>query len=297
MPRHCCGRWWAQASTRASEPGHVRDALRRRPRPGAGDAWCARAVRGRRHRRRADGYARMAGRPAAVLLHLGPGLGNGLANLHNARKGYVPVVNIVGDRDLPQAVRRPARVRHRDGGPQRVVVGADLAVDRAALGRCRRSGGRGVGPPGQVATLILPADVSMERRRRRRLPVPPTGRSAVDADTVEAVAKLLRSGEPVGLFLGGAALGESEPCWPPPGSAPRPAPSCSPRRSRPGSSGAAGCRRSSGWRTWPSSRRCSSPARHLVVVDSKAPVVLRLPRQGGLPRARRLGARAGRTGR
>src|SRR5438477_11946585 len=45
----------------------------------------------------ADGYARMADRPAAALLHLGPGLGNGLANLHNARKGKVPVVNIVGD--------------------------------------------------------------------------------------------------------------------------------------------------------------------------------------------------------
>ena len=45
----------------------------------------------------ADGYARMTGRPAATLLHLGPGLGNGLANLHNARKGHVPVVNIVGD--------------------------------------------------------------------------------------------------------------------------------------------------------------------------------------------------------
>src|SRR5690349_12280190 len=45
----------------------------------------------------ADGYARMAGKPASVLLHLGPGLGNGLANLHNARKGRVPVVNVVGD--------------------------------------------------------------------------------------------------------------------------------------------------------------------------------------------------------
>src|SRR5699024_8688889 len=45
----------------------------------------------------ADGYGRMADKPAAVLLHLGPGLGNGLANLHNARKGFTPVVNIVGD--------------------------------------------------------------------------------------------------------------------------------------------------------------------------------------------------------
>src|SRR5215207_8473851 len=45
----------------------------------------------------ADGYARMTGRPAATLLHLGPGLGNGLANLHNARRAHTPVVNIVGD--------------------------------------------------------------------------------------------------------------------------------------------------------------------------------------------------------
>ncbi|MBV8462238.1 MAG: acetolactate synthase large subunit, partial [Acidimicrobiales bacterium] len=49
----------------------------------------------------ADGYARMAGRPAATLLHLGPGLGNGLANLHNARRARSPVVNIVGDHAVP----------------------------------------------------------------------------------------------------------------------------------------------------------------------------------------------------
>src|ERR1700712_1170595 len=45
----------------------------------------------------ADGYARMSGRPAATLLHLGPGLGNGLANLHNARRGKAPLLNVVGD--------------------------------------------------------------------------------------------------------------------------------------------------------------------------------------------------------
>ena len=45
----------------------------------------------------ADGYARMARKPASTLLHLGPGLGNALANIHNAKKGHVPMVNIVGD--------------------------------------------------------------------------------------------------------------------------------------------------------------------------------------------------------
>ncbi|HET8929333.1 MAG TPA: thiamine pyrophosphate-binding protein, partial [Acidimicrobiales bacterium] len=49
----------------------------------------------------ADGYARVAGRPAATLLHLGPGMGNGWANLHNARRAHTPVVNIVGDHALP----------------------------------------------------------------------------------------------------------------------------------------------------------------------------------------------------
>ena len=70
----------------------------------------------------ADGYGRMAGRPAATLLHLGPGLGNGVANLHNARRAHTPVVNIVGDHaTYHKALRRAARVRHRDGGPQRVA--------------------------------------------------------------------------------------------------------------------------------------------------------------------------------
>jgi acetolactate synthase-1/2/3 large subunit len=62
----------------------------------------------------ADGYARMTGKPAATLLHLGPGLGNALANFHNARKARSPVVNIVGDHatahktfDAAQGPRKP----------------------------------------------------------------------------------------------------------------------------------------------------------------------------------------------
>ena len=110
----------------------------------------------------ADGYARMADQPAATLLHLGPGLGNGLANLHNARKAFTPVVNIVGDHatyhkqydaqlesDIETVARNVStldpRVRqHRRPWPR------DAADAVAAA----------IGPPGQVATLILPADVS-----------------------------------------------------------------------------------------------------------------------------------------
>ena len=77
----------------------------------------------------ADGYGRMTGTPAATLLHLGPGLGNGIANLHNARRARTPIVNIVGDHaTYHHAVRRAAQVRHRHARPQR--VGLDPGHDR-----------------------------------------------------------------------------------------------------------------------------------------------------------------------
>ena len=158
----------------------------------------------------ADGYARMAGRPAATLLHLGPGLGNGLANLHNARKGHVPVVNIVGDHatyhkqydaqlesDIETVARNvSAWIRRSDATAE---VGRDAAETVAAA----------VGPPGGVATLILPADVSWSAGGAVAEPAGPA-RAAVPAETdvVDAVAKALRSGEPVGLLLGGTALRE-----------------------------------------------------------------------------------------
>jgi acetolactate synthase I/II/III large subunit len=157
----------------------------------------------------ADGYARMAGRPAATLLHLGPGLGNGLANLHNARKGKVPIVNIVGDHatyhkqydaqlesDIETVARNVSPWIRWSQSPADVGRDAAEAVAAAA------------GPPGAVATLILPADVSWLDGGEAAAPVPARGRGAVDPEVVEGVAKALRSGEPVGLFLGGSALRE-----------------------------------------------------------------------------------------
>jgi acetolactate synthase-1/2/3 large subunit len=120
----------------------------------------------------ADGFARMTGHPAAVLLHLGPGLGNGLANLHNARKGAVPVVNIVGDHatyhkqydaqlesDIETVARNcsPGWVRR---AASTASVGSDAAEAVAAA----------LGPPGQIATLILPARRGRSRRRRAGAP-------------------------------------------------------------------------------------------------------------------------------
>jgi acetolactate synthase-1/2/3 large subunit len=156
----------------------------------------------------ADGYGRMAGRPAATLLHLGPGLGNGLANLHNARRARTPVLNLVGDHatyhkkfDAPlesdiESIARavsPGFVRWA-GTPQTVGSDAVEAV-RAALG-----------PPGQVATLVVPADVAWGPGGVVAGPLPETPRPTVDADRVVEVAAALRTGEPALLLLGAAAL-------------------------------------------------------------------------------------------
>ncbi len=156
----------------------------------------------------ADGYARMADKPAATLLHLGCGLGNGLANLHNARKGRVPVLNIVGDHATTH-VRYDAQLQSdietvaRNVSPGFVRTSqrtADLchdAVDAIAAAR---------GLPGQVATLILPADVSWGDGA---VPAPPPvlpRPQAADEASVQAIAQVIRSGARCAFLLGGRAL-------------------------------------------------------------------------------------------
>jgi len=109
----------------------------------------------------ADGYGRMAGRPAATLLHLGPGLANGLANLHNARRAHTPLLAIVGDHatyhkrfDAPLESDIDALAGAVSGWVRRTTRSADAPADALdAVAAALR-------PPGEVATLILPADVT-----------------------------------------------------------------------------------------------------------------------------------------
>ncbi|MDQ1493238.1 MAG: acetolactate synthase large subunit, partial [Actinomycetota bacterium] len=154
----------------------------------------------------ADGYGRIAGKPAATLLHLGPGLGNGLANLHNARRAHTPVVNVVGDHatyhkqyDAPlqsdiEAVAGSLQGWVRCSGST-AEVGADAAAAVAAA----------QGHPGRVATLILPADVSWGDGGVAVGPVPLPVLPVVAETTVKAMAEILRTGEPVALLAGGPA--------------------------------------------------------------------------------------------
>jgi acetolactate synthase I/II/III large subunit len=159
-----------------------------------------------------DGYARMSGAPAAALLHLGPGLGNGLANLHNARRGRVPVVVIVGDHatyhkqyDAPLESDIETVARNVSTFVRRSVKTGELGSDAA------EAVAAAIGPPGQVSTLILPADVSwadggvpVAGLPRSTLP------SSIDGSRVAAAAAALRGSRPVGILIGGrACLAES----------------------------------------------------------------------------------------
>jgi len=151
----------------------------------------------------ADGYARMTGRPAATLLHLGPGLANGLANLHNARKARSPVVNIVGEHST-QHQRYDAPLSADIAGLARPVSGWVRAVnDAAEIGAAAAEAVAAANePPGQVATLIVAADVSWSPA------VPAAGRVAEarrarpdDAAICRAVESLRRPG--TAILLGG----------------------------------------------------------------------------------------------
>ncbi|GJD44943.1 Putative acetolactate synthase large subunit IlvX [Methylobacterium cerastii] len=155
----------------------------------------------------ADGYARMADKPASTLLHLGPGLANGLANLHNARRARSPIVNIVGEHatyhrihDAPltsniEGFARPVSAWLRMGTTAEAIAadGADaIAAARTA--------------PGRIATLILPADTAWN---------PGTGVAPVPAiperaragdDALKRAVAALASGAPVVLHLSDRAV-------------------------------------------------------------------------------------------
>jgi acetolactate synthase I/II/III large subunit len=154
----------------------------------------------------ADGYGRMTGRPAATLLHLGPGLANGLANLHNARRAQTPLLNVVGDHalshkrfDAPLESDIDSLARPVSRWVRRSARSADVAADAAA------GVAAALGPPGGVATLILPADVSWSDGAEPAPPVLSRPPSVVPGPVIEAAAQAARDAACV-ILLGGAAL-------------------------------------------------------------------------------------------
>src|ERR1043166_6168440 len=155
----------------------------------------------------ADGYARMAEKPAATLLHLGPGLANGLANLHNAGKAATPVVNIIGDHatyhrryDAPLTSDIEAAARPFCGWVRTSPDAQSVAKDGAEAIAAAMT------PPGKVAALILPADTAWNEADGIAAVPDIPARTRVDAAAIHAAANVLRSGEPTLILLGGPAL-------------------------------------------------------------------------------------------
>ncbi len=157
----------------------------------------------------ADGYARMADKPGATLLHLGAGLGNGLANLHNARRAKVPLVNIVGDHatyhtqydaqlqsDIETVARNVSRWVRTSQSTEALASDAAEAIAAAQ------------GPPGEVATLILPADVSWSDGAEPAAVPAAAPAPAASEKAVSEAAEALRGRGQSALLLGGRALRE-----------------------------------------------------------------------------------------
>ncbi|HMO46464.1 MAG TPA: acetolactate synthase large subunit [Rubrivivax sp.] len=155
----------------------------------------------------ADGYGRIAGKPAATLLHLGPGLANGLANLHNARRAATPIVNVVGDHasthaqyDAPLASDIAGFARPVSSWIHSSTSALTVAADAARAVQAARAA------PGGIATLILPADTAWNAAEHAAPPLPDIAPAAVSAEAVEGIARRLGNGKRTALLLRGPAL-------------------------------------------------------------------------------------------
>jgi acetolactate synthase I/II/III large subunit len=157
----------------------------------------------------ADGYGRMAEKPAVTLLHLGPGLANGLANLHNARRAATPIVNIVGDHatyhaqyDAPLASDVPGFARPVSGWVHSSASAQTVAADGA------RAVQAALQYPGQIATLILPADTAWLEADRPAPALPKIMPGMASAEAIGQASSALRAGQKTMILIRGAALKE-----------------------------------------------------------------------------------------
>ena len=154
----------------------------------------------------ADGYFRVTGKPASTLLHLGPGLGNGLANLHNAKKARSGIVNIVGEHagyhikhDAPLTADIEGIARPMSHWVKTSVSSKDIAADGALAVEAARAA------PGQIVTLILPADTAWNEGSDPVAARAPAPRAKVSGEAVRAAAQALKQPD-AALMLGGIGV-------------------------------------------------------------------------------------------
>lgn len=155
----------------------------------------------------ADGYYRIAQKPAATLLHCGPGLANGIANLHNAKRSHSGIVNIVGDHatyhsqyDPPLAADTAALAATVSNWVRTAKSAEEVGRDASAAIQAAKTS------PGQIATLILPANTAWNEGGIVGTALPVPAPEQADQSTISKIAETLRSARNVLLLLGGKAL-------------------------------------------------------------------------------------------
>jgi acetolactate synthase I/II/III large subunit len=161
----------------------------------------------------ADGYYRIAGKPACTLLHCGPGLANGLANLHNARRARSGIVNIVGDQatyhrpfDAPLTADTDALAHTVSAWVRTSTASAEVGKDAAAAVQAART------TPGQIATLILPSDTSWDDGGAIAQALPVPAAAPLDPHAIQSAARALREHgkETLILLAGRGALAPAQ---------------------------------------------------------------------------------------
>ena len=158
----------------------------------------------------ADGYGRMADKPAITLLHVGSGFSNSMANLHNAKRANTPLVNIVGDHatwhleyDSPLTSDIPAHARICSEWVKVSESADDLALGGAEAVAASKTGA------GRIATLIAPANHAWEEASDSAIEAAEPSRPTADDSAVDLVCAALSNGKPTALLLGGKALREA----------------------------------------------------------------------------------------
>src|SRR5580698_4682004 len=155
----------------------------------------------------ADGYARVTGKPACTLLHLGPGFANGMANLHNASKARTPMVNLIGQHPAAHLQYDAALTSDVEGIARPYSAWLRTARTTAELGRDAAEAISAAGSePGRIATLIVPTDVAWSEGGVVALRMAPTEAPLPAAANVERAATLLRNGARTALMMTGSAL-------------------------------------------------------------------------------------------
>ena len=155
----------------------------------------------------ADGYGRMAERPAITLLHGGPGLANGLANLHNARRALTPVLNVVGDQATHHRPLDPPLTADTEGWARGLSAWTRVVQSVSAIGQDAAAAVQAARVAhGQIATLIAPADTSWDEGGIEGAPLPVAPAGQVAPHVIRQIAQVLRRGEPAILILGGSPI-------------------------------------------------------------------------------------------